>query len=96
MKGLVITILICFTAWVTVATAAESTGIEGTSIIGNRELPKVLYIVPWKPAQPGALVVRPFASLYDQSLEPADREVLLRELGYFSARDQKHKLQRQQ
>jgi len=78
-----------------VALATEPDGIEGTTIIGNRELPKVLYIVPWKPAQPGSLVVKPFSSLYDQSLEPVDREVLLRRLNYFNANDQEHRHQPQ-
>ncbi|MBI1195912.1 MAG: hypothetical protein GC138_08705 [Gammaproteobacteria bacterium] len=76
------------------AAAVEPIGIEGTTIIGNRELPKVLYIVPWKHAEPGNLVVRPFSSLYDQTLEPVDREVLLRRLDYFNVHDQAHQHQR--
>ena len=65
--------------------APEDEAIEmaGTTIIGNRELPKVLYIVPWKQARPGAMVVRPFSSLYDEALAPVDRPVLRRQLDYF-------------
>ena len=67
------------------AIAAEAVAIEGSSIIGNRELPKALYIVPWKQAQPGQMVVRPFSSLYEQTLEPVERTVLLRQLKYFKS-----------
>lgn len=36
--------------------AVEATSEQGITIIGDRELPKVLYIVPWKlPRPPGKL-----------------------------------------
>ncbi|HHH35554.1 MAG TPA: hypothetical protein ENK48_01835 [Gammaproteobacteria bacterium] len=68
-----------------VPAANEAIRMEGTTIIGNRELPKVLYIVPWKQARPGEMVVRPFSTLYDQALAPVDREVLRRQINYFKA-----------
>lgn len=88
MKGPITALLIAASTVARVTDAAEPTGIEGTTIIGNRELPKALYIVPWKQAEAGGLVVRPFSSLYDQTLDPVDREVLLRRLDYFNAHDQ--------
>lgn len=63
----------------------ETVAMAGTTIIGNRELPKVLYIVPWKRARPGTLTVRPFSSLYDEVLMPLDPPVLRRQLNYFRA-----------
>ncbi len=66
-----------------VAAAQEEIELEGISIIGNRELPKVLYIVPWKKAELGDLIDRPVPSLYDEVLEPVDREVFQRRLKYF-------------
>jgi hypothetical protein len=56
-----------------------------TSITGNRELPKVLVIVPWKKADLGELTARPANSLLNEVLEPVDREVFRRELRYFEA-----------
>jgi hypothetical protein len=56
-----------------------------TDITGNRELPKVLYIVPWKRSDLGNLVGRPPNSLLDQVLEPIDRDVFLRENRYYDA-----------
>lgn len=56
--------------------------LEGTQIIGNRELPKVTYIVPWKKPQPGDLVGRPVQSLLDEALAPIDRDVFRRQVEY--------------
>ena len=63
--------------------AADRADLEGTSIIGNRELPKVLYIVPWKKPQPGELVGRPLNSLLDEALGSVDREVFQRQVNYY-------------
>lgn len=54
-----------------------------TTITGNQELPKVLYIVPWKQSSLGDLVGRPVNSLLDEVLEPIDRDVFRREIGYY-------------
>lgn len=64
------------------ARAADRADLEGTSIIGSRELPKVTYIVPWKKPLPGDLVGRPVQSLLDEALAPVDREVFRREVEY--------------
>jgi hypothetical protein len=56
--------------------------LEGTSIIGNRELPKVLYIVPWKKPEVGDLIGRPVTSLLDDVLAPVDRDVFRRQVEY--------------
>ncbi len=58
--------------------------LEGSSITGNRELPKVLYIVPWKKADLGDLIGRPANSLIDEVLAPVDRDVFKRQIEYFS------------
>jgi len=62
--------------------AADRADLEGTQIFGSRELPKVLYIVPWKQPLPGDLVGRPATSLLDEVLAPIDREVFQREVTY--------------
>jgi len=54
-----------------------------TSITGNQELPKVMYVVPWKKAELGDLSGRPARSLIDEILAPVDRDVFRREVGYF-------------
>lgn len=64
------------------AFAADRADLEGTQITGSRELPKVLYIVPWKQPLPTDLVGRPAQSLLDEALAPVDREVFQREVEY--------------
>jgi hypothetical protein len=54
-----------------------------TSITGNQELPKVLYIVPWKKSDLGDLVGRPVNTLLDEVLAPVDPEVFERHLNYY-------------
>jgi hypothetical protein len=59
--------------------------LDATQITGNRELPKVLYIVPWKRSDLGDLVGRPVNSLLDEVLAPVDRDVFKRENRYYTA-----------
>lgn len=59
--------------------------LDPTDITGNRELPKVLYIVPWKRSDLGDLAGRPVNSLLDEVLQPLDREVFQRENRYYDA-----------
>jgi hypothetical protein len=65
------------------ARAEDRMDLEGTTITGNRELPKVLYIVPWKDPDLGELAGRPVNSVVDEALEPIDREVFRRQLHYY-------------
>jgi hypothetical protein len=55
-----------------------------TEITGNQELPKVLYIVPWKKSDPGDLLGRPVNSLLDEVLAPIDRSEFIRQVGYYT------------
>jgi hypothetical protein len=64
--------------------AQDRADIDRTQIIGNRELPKVLYIVPWKKPLPGQLSGRPVKSVLDEALAPVDREVFRRQVDYSS------------
>ena len=53
-----------------------------TEITGNQELPKVLYIVPWKKSDPGNLMGKPVNTLLDEVLAPLDREEFIRQVEY--------------
>lgn len=64
------------------ACAQDRADIDRTQIIGNRELPKVLYIVPWKKPLPGGLTGRPVESVVDEALAPVDRDVFRRRILY--------------
>ena len=62
--------------------AQDRADIDRSQIIGNRELPKVLYIVPWKKPLPGDLSGRPLVSVLDEALAPVDRDVFRRQMRY--------------
>jgi hypothetical protein len=61
----------------------DSIELGRTEITGNQELPKVLYIVPWKKADPGDLMGKPVNSLLDEVLAPIDREEFIRQVDYY-------------
>lgn len=67
------------------AGGADRLELDTTVVTGNRELPKVLYIVPWKKADLGNLPAQPFNTLLDEVLTPVDRDVFRREVTYFEA-----------
>lgn len=75
---------IAFGAFAASAQAEDRADLEGTQIIGSRELPKVLYIVPWKSPVAGDLVRLPVDSLLDEALAPVDRDVFRRQVQYHS------------
>src|SRR6185369_13638002 len=63
------------TAATTHKPGSDRLDLDTTTVTGNRELPKVLYIVPWKKADVGNLPGQPFNTLLDEALAPVDREV---------------------
>ena len=55
------------------------------TVTGDREQPKVMYIVPWKKSDIGDLAGKPMNSLVDEILAPVDRDVFKREVVYYHA-----------
>ena len=60
--------------------------ISGMSILGNQEAPKALVIVPWKSSEIGDSLG--ISTTLDESRRPVDREVFMRELGYYEIRSE--------
>ncbi len=63
--------------------SADQLLLDRTAIRGNQELPRVLYIVPWKDSQLGDVIGKPVNSLIDEVLAPVDRDVFRRQTKYF-------------
>jgi hypothetical protein len=63
--------------------AVERLDLGTTEITGNKELPKVMYVVPWKRADLGDLTGKPANSLVDEVLQPVDRDVFNRQQRYY-------------
>ncbi|MDQ2638994.1 MAG: hypothetical protein M3Y79_00190, partial [Pseudomonadota bacterium] len=67
------------------ASSADRIELGTTQITGNSELPRVMYVVPWKRAELGDLAGRPARSLLDEVLAPVDRDVFRRQNRYYDA-----------
>lgn len=65
------------------ASAAAGVTLGATDITGNKELPKVMVIVPWKDSLGASGVVKPTDSLLDEVLQPVDRSVFQRQIHYY-------------
>jgi len=65
------------------ARAEDTVKLETSTVTGNRELPKVMVIVPWKKAAPGEIPGRPVESLLDEAVAPVEREVFRLRLAYY-------------
>jgi hypothetical protein len=80
-------LLLCMALWGMLISgnsqAQDRVELQGTAIIGNRELPKVLYIVPWKKPNADNLMGNPVGNLLRDALAIVDRDVFLREVEYY-------------
>jgi len=73
-----LTILYCLTITASAETKLE---LDEAEIKGARELPKVLYILPWKKARPDTSPL-PMRSLINEALSPIDVDVFKRQVRY--------------
>jgi hypothetical protein len=63
--------------------AADKLQLGTATVTGDREQPKVMYVVPWKRSDIGDLGGKPMNSLVDEILAPVDRDVFKREVRYY-------------
>lgn len=80
MKTYIISLLVLITPFTSVAEEVKE--LSGISIIGNKEAPKSLYIVPWKNSQVG-VETSLTSGLLDESSKLIDKEVFMRELEFY-------------
>src|SRR5262245_23008509 len=66
------------------AKPGDDVEMSGMSILGNDEAPKSLVIVPWKSSLLGN--TPSISRLLDDSTQPVDKEVFMRELAYYQIR----------
>jgi hypothetical protein len=65
------------------ATTADRLELGTATVTGDREQPKVMYIVPWKKSDIGDLSGKPMNSLLDEALAPVDRDEFKRQVMYY-------------
>ena len=88
-KAIIKTVL-CLLVLVSSSVQAEKTRrdtevkeLSGISIIGNKEAPKSLYIVPWENSEVG-VATSLTSGLLDDSNRAIDKEVFTRELDFYN------------
>jgi len=85
MIRLTLILFLALSSGFSIVHAEDKLNMDGTAIIGNQELPKVLYIVPWKKSEVPDMTQPPLESLIDEALQPIDREVFQRQVNYHHA-----------
>lgn len=83
-KLIVIACLFFVSPGITTAQEEEARTLSGISVVGNKEAPKSLYIVPWKSSEIG-IETSLTSGLMDESLRPVDKEVFQRQLDFYDA-----------
>lgn len=58
---------------------------QGSTIRGTTELPKVLYIVPWKQGRSDDVIMQPGSSIFGEDLSPIDRDVFRRQVRFYQS-----------
>ncbi len=85
VRIIVTTLLLGSTALAADQQDRQERQLQGMDVIGNHELPKALYIVPWQDAELGDAATGPASSLFNEGLGPLDPEVFRREIDYHQA-----------
>ena len=66
------------------SSSGDAKELSGISIVGNKEAPKSLFIVPWKSSELG-VETSLSSKLLDEKLTTVDKDVFERELDFYSA-----------
>lgn len=93
MKTLMLPALLLGALALNPAAAEDRVELDAAAIRGNQELPKVLYIAPWKKPE-ASDISRPTVSLMEELLQPIDRYEFAREVQFYGV-VQKHSPARQ-
>jgi hypothetical protein len=85
-----VALFVCMTATIHAAdkpkkkSGGEAKALSGISIVGNKEAPKSLFIVPWKSSELG-VESELSSQLLNEKLQAVDKDVFERELDFYSA-----------
>lgn len=85
-------VVICLTAVIIIAAGPAKADVElqsdGMTIYGQSELPKVLYIVPWKRREAKEIEMPKTKSLVSDVLAPIDPDIFRRQIRYHALMQQ--------
>ena len=81
MPKLIIIACLCLVLPGIAAEEDEARTLSGISVVGNKEAPKSLYIVPWKSSEIG--VETSLNRMLDEGDVPVDRDVFGRQIEFY-------------
>ncbi len=73
-------VLQLFLSSISFSFAQDELDLEGARVYGNRDLPNITYIVPWKDEELEVIDIQPVTNFFENALKPLDRDVFLREI----------------
>ncbi|MDH5600144.1 MAG: hypothetical protein OEY78_02450 [Gammaproteobacteria bacterium] len=79
---LFITVVISNVSYAEKKKVEKAKALSGISIIGNKDTPKSLYIVPWRSSDIG-VETDLSSSLLNEGIHPVDKDVFVRELNFY-------------
>jgi hypothetical protein len=82
MKAKLLFTSILFAVFATSALAETRIELDETKVQGASELPKVLYIVPWKKTEMDTKPVK-LNTMVEEVMTPVDRDVLKRQVQFY-------------
>lgn len=77
-----ISLIVAFLITISVAQAETRIELDETKVRGAAELPKVLYIVPWKKTEMDTKPVE-LNTMVEEVMSPVDRDILRRQVEFF-------------
>ena len=83
LKKIIPILMICIGLLVTSNSQAEvRLDLDAMSIIGNRELPRIVYLISWRYAPEGDILEQSLESNHDNEIKTLDRDVFKRQISY--------------
>ena len=82
MKAYFLLVMIMLSAYTASAFSETRIELDETKVQGASELPKVLYIVPWKKTEMDTKPVK-LNTMVEEVMSPVDRDVLKRQVQFY-------------
>lgn len=82
-KSLALIVPVLYSTLCPPAGAAIRLDLDAMAVIGNQELPRVVYIMAWQNSPKGDILQQTLESLHKKEIMPIDRDVFRRQVEYY-------------
>lgn len=77
-----ITIVLLLLLCSSISLAEIRLDLDATSIVGNRELPRIVYLMAWREAPKGDILEQSLENNHDHNMVGLERDVFKRQISY--------------